>query len=80
MHKEIEEIMREDKYYLDFLERFDRKKTKTFNKELSLKKKVRKEITKKKKRNRKSLIDYKPKDWGKGTENTSNEIDKILYG
>lgn len=25
--KEIEKIIKEDKYYLDFLERFDRKKT-----------------------------------------------------
>ena len=26
-----------------------------------------------------SLLDYKPKNWGKGTEHTSEEIDKILY-
>lgn len=32
MHKEIEKIIREDKYYLDFLEKFDRNKTKTFSK------------------------------------------------
>lgn len=35
MHKEIDKIIKEDKYYLDFLERFDRKKTKTFNKDIS---------------------------------------------
>lgn len=32
MHKEIDKIIKEDKYYLDFLEKFDRNKTKTFNK------------------------------------------------
>ena len=29
---------------------------------------------------KKSLLDLKTKRWGKGTENTSQEIDKILYG
>ena len=38
MHKEIDKIIKEDKYYLDFLERFDRKKTKTFNENISKKK------------------------------------------
>jgi len=28
---------------------------------------------------KKRLIDFKPTDWGKGTEKTSQEIDKILY-
>ncbi len=32
MHKEIDRLIKENKYYLDFLERFDRNKTKTFNK------------------------------------------------
>ena len=27
-----------------------------------------------------SLLDLKPFKWGKGTEKTSKEIDKILYG
>lgn len=27
-----------------------------------------------------SLKDFKPTNWGKGTEKTSEEIDKILYG
>ena len=27
-----------------------------------------------------SLRDWRPVDWGAGTENTSQEIDKILYG
>jgi len=27
-----------------------------------------------------SLLDYKAKGWGKGTEKTSQEIDRILYG
>ena len=26
-----------------------------------------------------SILNLKPKDWGKGTERTSEEIDKILY-
>jgi len=25
------------------------------------------------------ILDFKPKGWGKGTEKTSEEIDKILY-
>lgn len=33
-----------------------------------------KEITKK------SLLKMKSWDWGKGTENTSEEVDQILYG
>jgi hypothetical protein len=28
----------------------------------------------------KNLLCIKPFDWGKGTEKTSKEIDKILYG
>lgn len=27
-----------------------------------------------------SLLDFKPTHWGPGTEKTSQEIDKILYG
>lgn len=27
-----------------------------------------------------SIINFKPTHWGKGTERTSEEIDKILYG
>ena len=26
-----------------------------------------------------SILNLKPRDWGKGTEKTSEEIDKILY-
>lgn len=29
---------------------------------------------------KRSLLDYKATDWGEGTENTSKEIDEILYG
>ena len=29
---------------------------------------------------KKSFLELKPVDWGKGTEKTSKEIDKILYG
>lgn len=37
-------------------------------------------ITMKNKKTQKlSLIDLKPKDWGRGTENLSEEIDKELY-
>lgn len=38
------------------------------------------ERVKKKKKVRKSLLDLKPFDWGKGSENSSEEIDAILYG
>ena len=31
------------------------------------------------KKPRMSMLDFKPKRWGKGTEKTSEEIDKILY-
>lgn len=34
---------------------------------------------KKKKKPKLSLLDLKPKDWGKGTEKLSEEIDKIIY-
>lgn len=34
---------------------------------------------KKKERRPKSLLEFKPKNWGKGTERTSEEIDKVLY-
>ncbi len=34
----------------------------------------------KKKKAEKSLLDLKPFDWGEGTENSSEEIDTILYG
>ena len=30
--------------------------------------------------NPKNLLRIKPFDWGKGTEKTSKEIDKIIYG
>lgn len=33
-----------------------------------------------KKKAGKSLLDLKPSDWGEGTENTSEEIDSVLYG
>jgi len=29
---------------------------------------------------KKSLLTMKTSNWGKGTENTSEEVDKILYG
>lgn len=32
-----------------------------------------------KKNSKKSILDFKPRDWGDGTENTSKEIDEILY-
>lgn len=32
------------------------------------------------KRKNENFLDLKPIDWGKGTEKTSEEIDKILYG
>ena len=28
---------------------------------------------------KKSFLSFKPKSWGKGTEQTSQEIDKVLY-
>ncbi len=31
-------------------------------------------------KNKVSILDYKPTDWGPGTENASQEIDKTLYG
>ncbi len=31
MHKEIDRLVKENKFYLDFLEKFDREKTKTFS-------------------------------------------------
>ena len=34
---------------------------------------------KNKKEARLDLLDLKPRDWGKGTENLSEEIDKTLY-
>ena len=33
-----------------------------------------------KKKVKRSLLDLKPFDWGEGTENSSEEIDVILYG
>lgn len=38
--------------------------------------KFRSELTKK----RSKLSDFKPVDWGKGTERVSEEVDAILYG
>ena len=35
---------------------------------------------KKDKGKRKTLLDLKPFDWGEGTENSSLEVDDILYG
>jgi len=35
---------------------------------------------KRKKINPRNLLKIKPRDWGPGTERTSKEIDKILYG
>jgi len=29
---------------------------------------------------KKSFLDLKPTDWGKGTEHSSEEIDAVLYG
>ena len=34
---------------------------------------------KRKKKPKLDLLDLKPRDWGKGTENLSEEIDKTLY-
>ncbi len=31
------------------------------------------------KKPRMSLLNFKPRDWGKGTERTSEEIDSIIY-
>ena len=36
-------------------------------------------IREKSTKNKKSFLDHKPTSWGKGTENLSQEIDKILY-
>ncbi len=36
-------------------------------------------LEKSEKRPKISLLQFKPKSWGKGTERTSEEIDKILY-
>lgn len=33
----------------------------------------------KKRKTKLSILDFKPTSWGKGTERTSEEIDKILY-
>ncbi|MBD3155090.1 MAG: hypothetical protein GF368_00355 [Candidatus Aenigmarchaeota archaeon] len=33
-----------------------------------------------KKKRKENFLDLKPIDWGEGTENTSEEIDDILYG
>lgn len=33
----------------------------------------------KKRKPKLSILDFKPTDWGKGTERTSEEIDEILY-
>jgi len=38
------------------------------------------ERVKKKKKVKKSLLDLKPFDWGKGTENVSENVDRIIYG
>ncbi len=34
----------------------------------------------KKRRVKKSIVDWEATDWGKGTEHTSEQIDEILYG
>ena len=36
-------------------------------------------LEKTKKKPKLSLLDLKPKDWGKGTERLSEEIDRIVY-
>lgn len=36
-------------------------------------------IEKSRKKPKLSLLDLKPKDWGKGTEKLSEEIDRIVY-
>lgn len=36
-------------------------------------------LDRKEKKPRMSILNLKPKDWGKGTERASEEIDKILY-
>jgi len=36
-------------------------------------------LEKKEKKPKMSFLDLKPTDWGKGSERTSEEIDKILY-
>ncbi|OGI15434.1 hypothetical protein A3K63_01790 [Candidatus Micrarchaeota archaeon RBG_16_49_10] len=36
--------------------------------------------SKKEELNPKNLLNAKPFDWGSGTERTSEEVDKILYG
>ena len=36
-------------------------------------------LEKSKKKPKLSLLDLKPKDWGKGTERLSEEIDRIVY-
>ena len=33
-----------------------------------------------KNKNRKSLLEFKPKSWGKNTADTSEKVDEILYG
>lgn len=37
-------------------------------------------MMKKRKKEKKSLLDLKPFDWGEGTEKSSEEIDAIIYG
>ena len=32
------------------------------------------------KKTRKSLLEWKPTDWGSGTERLSEEVDEIIYG
>ena len=49
------------------------------NKKFSLHKKQLSKIIKKN-LPKKPFSSLKPTDWGKGTEHTSEEIDKILYG
>jgi len=36
-------------------------------------------LAKTNKKHKMSLLDYKATQWGKGTEKTSEEIDRILY-
>jgi len=36
-------------------------------------------LEKSKKKPKLSLLDLKPKDWGKGTERLSEEIDRVVY-
>mgnify|MGYP001610425050 CR=1 FL=1 len=42
--------------------------------------KATKAIVEKDKKPKMSILDLKPKDWGRGSERTSEEVDEVLYG